>query len=72
MAGAGLGAWYGWGQFAGRDWTPWTSHIRLSMLVALGMIWGRSTDHGGWRTWDCRSSSPVTGSFTSALLLPLL
>ena len=22
----------------GREWTPWTSHIQLSMLFALGMV----------------------------------
>ena len=57
---------------AGRDWTPWTSHIRLSMLIALGMVWGHQP-----RSWQLAylglwvAFTAVTGSFTSALLLPL-
>ena len=57
----------------GREWTPWTSHIRLSMLFALGMVWGNNQQRM-WRLiylglWLAFTS--VTGSFTSALLLPL-
>ena len=44
LAMAGALAWGAWrvGQgeaLAGRDWTPWISHIRLAMLAALGWVW---------------------------------
>ena len=64
LAMAGVLVWGAWrtldgANLAGRDWTPWTSHIRLSMLVALGMVWETiNQGHGGWRTWGYGSSSP--------------
>ena len=78
LAMIGVLAWGAWRTLdgtllQGRDWTPWTSHIRLSMLIALGMVWG---DHQpkSWRLaylglWVAFTA--VTGSFTSALLIPL-
>jgi len=78
LAMAGVLVWGAWrtldgANLAGRDWTPWTSHIRLSMLVALGMVWGDDQPRP-WRLaylglWIVFTA--VTGSFTSALLLLL-
>ena len=76
---AGTLAWGAWrvGQgevLAARDWTPWTSHIRLAMLAALGWVWGAQQQtktslllYGAlWALFTA-----VTGSLTSALLWPL-
>ena len=57
-----------------RDWTPWTSHIRLGMLAALGWVWGsrhQSTKSciGFGILWLVFTA--VTGSLTSALLWPV-
>ena len=78
MAMTGVLAWGVWRtlggvELQGRDWTPWTSHIRLSMLFALGLVWGNDQPQT-WRgvylgLW--LAFTAVTGSFTSALLLPL-
>ena len=79
LAMAGVLAWGAWrvGQgevLAGRDWTPWTSHIRLAMLAALGWVWG--AQHQSKTSivlfgalWAFFTA--VTGSLTNALLWPL-
>ena len=59
---------------APRDWTPWMSHIRLSMLAALAWAWAlaeqpRAHAVGFGVLW--LAFVAVTGSLTSALLLPL-
>ena len=57
----------------GREWTPWMSHIRLSLMIALGLVWGHKQPRFHlfiyavlWITFTA-----VTGSFTSALMLPI-
>ena len=79
LAMAGALAWGAWrvGQgevLAGRDWTPWTSHIRLAMLAALGWVWGaphqsKTSLFLFGALWALFTA--VTGSLTSALLWPL-
>lgn len=59
---------------APRDWTPWMSHIRLSMFAALAWAWGlaeqpRTQAMGFGMLW--LAFAAVTGSFTSVLFLPL-
>ena len=61
----GVLAWGAWRTFdgvdlQGREWTPWTSHIRLSMLFALGMVWGNNQQRmwrliylGLWLAFTC-------------------
>lgn len=79
LAMIGTLAWGAWRMGQGellesREWTPWTSHIRLAMLIALGWVWGshrrsilKVTAYGAlWALFTA-----VTGSLTSALLLPL-
>ena len=61
-------------ELAPRDWTPWMSHIRLSMLAALAWAWAlaeqpRAHALGFGVLW--LAFAGVTGSFTSVLLLPL-
>lgn len=59
---------------APRDWTPWMSHIRLSMFAALGAVWGwrdqpRQQVLGYCFLWAVFTG--VTGSLTSLLLFPI-
>ncbi|MDA0728979.1 MAG: O-antigen ligase family protein [Bacteroidetes bacterium] len=83
LAGALIhGGWYAWhGEILeARDWTPWVSHIRLSLLGALAAGWtasqpkARSHPRKAWWTlmalWG--TFTAVTGSMTSALLWPLV
>lgn len=75
-----FGAWrIGHGEaLAPRDWTPWTSHIRLSLLAALGVGWGLSDPFPSrMRTWLVATCLglwavflAVAGSLTTAVLLP--
>lgn len=83
MAGALIhGAWAMWhGEIlAARDWTPWVSHIRLSLLGALAAGW-TITNPGAWshprRSWGILMTlwglfTAATGSLTSALLWPVV
>ena len=58
----------------GRSWTPFMSHVRLSMFAALAMVWG------AWKQprWQVAVFAVLwaalivaNGSLTGALLLPL-
>ena len=78
LALAGVLLWGFWQTAEGvslapRDWTPWMSHIRLSMFAALAMVWG-AHDQPKSHFWAFAllwaGFTAVTGSFTSALLLP--
>ncbi len=70
------GTWKGFQgvELVGRDWSPWMSHIRLSTLASLGLVWGARTQPK-WlvAVFVCcwAAFSAVTGSLTSAVLLPL-
>ena len=71
-----FGGWKVWNGQAllGRDWTPWMSHIRISMMASVAWVWG-SKSHGSWGSWIFLvlwgAFIWVTGSLTGFLLLPL-
>ena len=58
----------------GRSWTPFMSHVRLSMFAALAMVWG-ARNQPRWQMsvfavlWAALIAA--NGSLTGALLLPL-
>ena len=71
--------WGGWNlvqgeALDGRDWSPWVSHVRLSLFAALGLGWA-ALSRALWQlalfslVWAVFVG--VTGSLTSALLLPM-
>lgn len=71
--------WGGWhvsqGEvLEGRDWSPWVSHVRLSLFAALGLGWA-ATSRAMWKlalfsvVWAAFVGA--TGSLTSAVLLPV-
>jgi hypothetical protein len=81
-AGLGLMGCLVWGtwkelhgvELSGRDWSPWMSHIRLSTLASLGLVWGARTQpkwHVAVFVACWTAFSAATGSLTSAVLLPL-
>ena len=60
--------------FSSREWTPWMSHIRLSLLAALALVWGvREQPKAIWLGFTVLWALflMVTGALTSALFLPL-
>ena len=72
-------AWGGWclsqGEvLEGRGWSPWVSHVRLSLFAALGLGWA-ATSRPLWQlavfsiVWSAFVGA--TGSLTSAVLLPM-
>lgn len=72
-------AWGGWhlsqGEvLEGREWSPWVSHVRLSLFAALGLGWA-ATYRAMWQlalfsiVWAAFVGA--TGSLTSAVLLPM-
>ena len=72
-------AWGGWclsqGEvLEGRGWSPWVSHVRLSLFAALGLGWA-ATSRPLWQlavfsiVWS--TFVGATGSLTSAVLLPM-
>ena len=81
-AGLAMAVCLGWGAWQlsqgevleGRDWSPWVSHVRLSLFAALGLGWA-ATSRPMWQlalfslVWGAFVG--VTGSLTSAVLLPL-
>ena len=81
-AGVAMAVCLGWGAWQlsqgevleGRDWSPWVSHVRLSLFAALGLGWA-ATSRAMWQlalfslVWGAFVG--VTGSLTSAVLLPM-
>ena len=68
------GAFQGVGGAAEIDWAPWTSHIRLSFLAALGLGW--ALVRGQWILVSALSASWLayglfSGSLTAVAMLPL-
>lgn len=58
----------------GRGWSPWMSHIRLSLLAALAMGWNAKESSGkalGLFALIWGGFTLATGSLTSVLLVPL-
>ena len=76
LAMIGVLAWGAWhimdgGVLEGREWTPWTSHIRLSLLIAMGLVWGDQQPRFQRLVYLLLwvAFTAVTGSLTSALLM---
>lgn len=68
------GAYQGLEGAAEIDWAPWTSHIRLSFLAALGLGW--ALVRGQWFLASALSASWLafglfSGSLTAVAMLPL-
>lgn len=77
MAGAlawGSLQWLQGQPLVGREWSPWMSHIRLSLFAALAMGWNAKVSSGkelGLFALVWGGFTLATGSLTSVLLVPM-